>query len=179
MLPVFLALSVAMISLVRSLSRVLKQRFVWYGFMLFAFFSISMNISNTIYQAVDIHEKGRGYTSQYWRNSEIISFLQSDGDDRIIYSNGPDAIRFLTEKEAILIPEKVFPMTRGANDEYEGQLSRMTVECSEGKALIAYINGIGWRNWYLPSIEELESDAYLPVLRRFNDGVIFGNPTDA
>ena len=178
MLPVFLALSVAMISLVWSLSLALDQRFIWYSFMFFAFFSISMNISNNIYQAVDIHEKGRGYTSRHWQSSEIISYLEDVGDDRIIYSNGPDAIRFLTEKEAITIPKKFLPRIWKANEEYEDQFSRLVVECTEGRVLIAHINGIGWRNWYLPSIEEFESAGNLPVLRRLKDGVIFGVPAE-
>lgn len=177
MLPVFLALVVTMISLIWSLCRVVNQRFVWYSFMFFAFFVITMNVGNTIYQAVDIHEKGRGYTARHWQSSETISYLEDIGNDRIIYSNGPDAIQFLTDKQAIMIPKHFFAGRSIANEEYEVELSRMVVECIEGKVLIVYLKSI--TRWYLPSIEELESVGNLPVLRRLKDGVIFGIPVDA
>jgi len=172
MLPAFLVLTVAGISLAWSLSRALDKSFLWYSFVFFAFLSISLNGYRAISQAIDIHKNGRGYTSRYWQGSEIVSYLADVRDGRQIYSNGPDVIRFLTEKEAIMIPNKVFADTRKVNEDYEDQLNRMFVECREGKVLVAYLNGVTWR-WYLPSIEDLESEGNLPVLRRFEDGVVY------
>ena len=171
MLPALLLLAVPSISLAWSLSRALDQRLIWYGFIFFVFLSISLNGARAIPQAIDIHKNGRGYTLQYLQSSEIVSYLTDVRDDRKIYSNGPDVIRFLTKKQAIMIPPKVFTDTLKANEDYEDQLSRMSVECREGKVLVAYLNGI--RRWYLPSTGELESNGNLPVLRRFKDGVVY------
>jgi hypothetical protein len=79
----------------------------------------------------------------------------------------------LTGKEAVAIAAKVSPFTRRLNEDYEEQLNQMVRECREGKALIAYLNGVTWR-WYLPSIEEIESTGNLPVLSRIQDGAIYG-----
>lgn len=172
LLPALLALTVVGISLAWSLSRALDQRLIWYSFVFLVLLSISINSFRAIPLAVDIHDNGRGYTSRSWQNSEIIAYLTGVYDTRKIYSNGEDIIRFLAKKEAIRIPEKIFPITRSPNLNYEEQLGRISRECREGEALIAYLNGVTWR-WYLPSIEELESKGNLPVLRSFEDGIVY------
>ena len=173
LLPALLALTVAGISLAWSLSKAFTQQRIWYGFVLIVFFSVSINVNHAIANAVDIHNNGSGYTSRYWKHSETIAYLSDVRDVRKIYSNGPDVIRFLTGKEAVAIPAKVSPFTRRLNEDYEEQLNQMVRECREGKALIAYLNGVTWR-WYLPSIEEIESTGNLPVLSRIQDGAIYG-----
>jgi hypothetical protein len=172
LLPAFLALTVAFFSLAWSLSQALNQRCIWYSFILFALLSISINANDAISTAVDMHKNGRGYTSRYWRHSEIVAYLADVPDVRKIYSNSPALIRFLTEKEAVMIPHKMFAVTRMVNQDYEEQLRQMFEECREGEALVAYFNGVTWR-WYLPSIEEIEVKGNLPVLRKFEDGVVY------
>jgi hypothetical protein len=88
-----------------------------------------------------------------------------------------DVIRFLTKKDAIRIPEKTFPITRRPNLEYEEQMERISRECREGEALIAYLKGVTWR-WYLPSMEELESKGNLPVLGKFEDGIVYARRSE-
>ena len=68
---------------------------------------------------------------------------------------------------------KIFPYTGKLNEDYEEQVSQMFRECREGKALIAYLHGITWQP-NLPSAEEIEFEADLPVLRRLQDGVVYG-----
>ena len=174
LLPAILALTIASIILAWSLSKELNRRWIWYGFVLLAIFSVSINIIPAIATAVDIHKNGRGYTSRYWNYSNIIAYLSEDFHEvRTIYSNGPDVIRFLTGKEAVMIPVKVSTGTRRVNEDYEEELNQIIQECSEGKALIVYLNAITWR-WYLPSIEEVEATDNLPVLRKTQDGMIYG-----
>ncbi len=173
LLPTFLAFAVAGISLAWSVSEALCQRYVWYSFVLFVLFSVSINSGNAISIASYLHENGSGYTSQTWKHSEILFYLSEVRDGSEIYSNGADIIRFLTGRQAVMIPQKIFPRTRRSNENYEEQVSQMVRECREGRALFVYLNNVTWR-WYLPSIKEVESIAKLPVLRRMQDGVIYG-----
>ncbi|MFA6637056.1 MAG: hypothetical protein WCV56_08175 [Candidatus Omnitrophota bacterium] len=173
LLPAILALASAGIILAWSLSEELNRHWIWYGFVLLVVFSVSINMIPAIATAVGIHKNGRGYTSRYWNNSDIIAYLSDTHEIRTIYSNGSDVIRFLTGKEAVIIPAKVSSSTLRMNEDYEEKLNQMVQECSEGKALIVYFNTITWR-WYLPSIEEIEARDNLPVLRKTQDGVIYG-----
>lgn len=173
LLPVILALTIASITLAWSLSEELNRRWIWYGFVLLVLFSVSINAMPAIARAVDIHKNGSGYTSRYWNHSDIIAYLSDSHEVRTVYSNGPDVIRFLTGKEAVMIPSKVSAGTRRVNEDYEEKLNQMIQKCSGGKALIVYFDGIPWR-WYLPSIEEVEATDNLPVLRKTQDGIIYG-----
>lgn len=176
LVPILLPLVAAGISLAWYAARVLHRRFIWYGFVLFALLAIVVNGRHAIARAIDIHEKGRGFTSRYWQNSETVSYLAQNCDSGKIYSNGPDVIRFRTGKEAVMIPWKVSPFTLSPDRDYGEASGRMLDECREGEAVIVYLDGITWR-WYLPSARELEAGGSLPVLRKFKDGVVYGeNP---
>jgi hypothetical protein len=177
LLPAWLTLPIAGISLAWSVSRVLDQKSIWYCFVVLVSVSISINSITAIAEAVDIHKNGRGYTSRDWQNSEIVSYIVNVDDSRKIYSNGPDVIRFLAGKETDLIPPKFFPETRRINQKYEEQLDRISKECTEGTVLVAYFNGVS--RWFLPSNEELQTSGNLPVLKRFKDGIIYGHNVGA
>jgi hypothetical protein len=176
--PAFLALTVAAFALAWSLSEQLGQQFVWYFFLSFVLFSVTINADYAIPSAIDIHYNGRGYTSKDWEQSETISYLLESRDVSFkkIYSNAPDAIRFLTGREAVQIPNKESPGTRRLNANYEEELSLILRECREGEALVAYLNKVAAWRWYLPSTQEIESTGNVPVFRKMKDGVIYGTP---
>jgi hypothetical protein len=173
LLPAILALTMASFTLAWSLAEALGRRWIWYGFLFVALLSVGINGGPAVAKAVNIHRDGSGYTSRYWKHSEIIAFLSALPHLRTIYSNRPEAIRFLTGKEAVMIPAKVFPITRRVNEDYEGKLKQMAQECNDGKALIVQFSDVASR-WYLPSIEEVESMGRLPILSRVQEGVIYG-----
>ncbi len=172
LLPVFIALIVTGISFAWSLTRAFAQRYIWYSFIFFALCSISLNSIQAVSVAVSIHENGQGYTSQYWQHSQTVSYLANARDVRKIYSNVPEVIQFLTGKEAVRLPVKISPATHLLNPTYEEELRQIFEQCKEGKVLVVYFYGITWRG-YLPSIEELEARENLPVLKRFEDGVVY------
>jgi hypothetical protein len=178
LIPAVPSLTIAFIWAARSTARVLDRRIIWYGFAFFALVSTGMNARLAVSRALDMHENGAGYTSRHWQESETLSYLSNIGDTRMIYSNGPEVIRFLTAKQAVTIPVETSASTRRSNPDYGDELNRMCAECRAGEALVVYLDGITWR-WYLPSIEELESSCELPVLMRFKDGTVYGRREEA
>ena len=173
LLPVFIFLIIAVVSVAWSLSQALDNRIIWWSFILFVFLSVTINGNRAVLKVVDMHRNGRGYTSLYWRNSETLFQLTSVRETGKIYSNGADVVRFWVKREALKIPIKTFPMINRSNQDYEEQLQIMCRECIEGNAIVVYLNGIT-RRWYLPTFKELESKCNLPVLSRCDDGVIYG-----
>lgn len=174
LLPVIFPLAIASIIVARSLSRELNRRSIWHVFALLVFSIVSVNVIPAMETAVDIHIHGRGYTSRIWSNSEIIAYLSGDAHGgRTIYSNAPDAIRFLAGKESVMIPAKVSPNSLRANESYEDALKKMIQECIDGRARIVYFDTITSR-WYLPSAKEIEATGTLPILTKMQDGIIYG-----
>jgi hypothetical protein len=173
LLPAFLTLTVAVISLAWSLSSASHRRIIWYGFIFFLCFSFAINSHGAVGKAVDIHKKGTGYTSRRWKHSETIACVRSIAPDVKIYSNGPEAIQFLTERKVTRIPDAYNPHTLKPNQDFQEQLQAMCTGVREGKAIIVYFNGMHWRRSLLP-IQELEEWGAMPVLGMFNDGAIYG-----
>jgi hypothetical protein len=125
-----------------------------------------------------MHSNGTGYTSHGWRNSETIAFVKLLNGRTRIYSNGADAIKFLTGRQAILIPKKVDPNTRKQNDRYPEDLQAMCRECAENGAIVVYLTAISER-WYLPTEDELELACTLQASHRLTDGTIYaGQPRE-
>ena len=178
LLPVFFALIIACTSVVKAFSEVWSQKWAWYGYVFLVLCSISINAVPAISEVVSIHHNGSGYTSRYWRKSASIAYLSRVPETMTIYSNGPDVIRFLTQKKANMIPPKVFAGTRRENARYQGEMSQMIHECEKGNAIIVYLDGITWR-WYLPSKEEIESLFSISLAVAIEDGVIYGFRIDA
>ena len=173
LLPVMLPLTAAAISLVWSLYKIFDQNMIWTSFFFLVLISTTMHASKSIPKAIQIHNHGKGYTSKHWQKSETLQYLEREDTTKKISSNGAEVLFFLTGKKTHMLPQKTNPRTAKANQNYEEQLRKLIRECNEGKALVVYFSGISWRG-YLPSLEELESQRDLPVLHRFEDGVIFG-----
>jgi len=104
--------------------------------------------------AIDMHTNGIGYNSRQWNKSTTLSQLKSFGQAVIIYSNGADVIRFKTGRDAVMIPGHTFVTTRNHNENYQDQLKAMCEECTEGKAVVVYLNGIIPRRSDLPTENE-------------------------
>ena len=143
---------------------------IWYGFVLLTLFSMSIHGIRAIRLALDLHKNGSGYSSRSFRNSEVVSYLANVYDSRKIYSNGPDAIEFLTNKKAVMVPQKISPFTLRLNERYDQEISQILSDCKEGKVLIVYLDDLKSR-WYLPSIEEFQTKSNLSILRKFQDGL--------
>jgi hypothetical protein len=173
LLPVFLALIVACTSVVKTLSEAYLKKWAWYGYAFFVFFSVSVNAKPAISRALTIHHEGSNYTARRWRQSVALAVLARIPEAQKIYSNGPDVIRLYTQKEASMLPAKVFPATRRKNENYQARMSQMIRECTNGNALIVYFNNINGR-WYLPSKEEIEAQFEIQPARTMVDGVIYG-----
>ena len=173
LLPALIPFAVLCISILwtifRSFDKVPARACMVVLFLILIFF----NGKQAYTHAIDIRENGRDYSSWYWKNLEIIRYLKEIHEDRVIYSNSCDAIRFLTGKEAVSVPKKFSSTALVTNEGYQKQFNQMITECVHGKVLIAYLNDFSWRT-NLPSIKEIECIDSLPVFKRCRDGIIYG-----
>jgi hypothetical protein len=172
--PILCITIVGVFSVMWTISKALKAPLVWWTFLLCAAFSILLKTPDAIRSAAAIQENGSGYTSKQWQNSATMEYVKVVPDTVKIFSNGPDVLSFLTEKEVSSLPDITFPVTRQANTQYDEQIDAMCKLITEKRALLVYFNQINWR-WYFPTQKQLALTCNLPVLRSFDDGIVLGD----
>jgi hypothetical protein len=170
--PILVILIPGGFSAIWSVAQTLKKPMLWRFFLVFLVLSICIKTPDAIRSGASIRKNGLGYTSLPWRESASIAYVKSLAGEMKIYSNGADAIGFLTENQSLSIPKKKSPTTMKANPTYKKEIEAMCQEIMENGALLVYFNTIG--RGYLPSQEEVESACPLSVLQRFADGTVYG-----
>ena len=171
--PAFLSLVIAIVALLWYLFQSPERKFLKWGLLSLAILSIALNARNAVTQIIDIHDNGIGYSSKSWRQSETIHYLKSVSLNGNIYTNGADAFRFWTGKEARMLPKKREETTLIPNDNYSEQLQNLCDDVKEGNAMIVFFTGIS--RSYFPKLSELKSKCDLPIRMELKDGYIFGN----
>jgi hypothetical protein len=132
-----------------------------------------MNAKHAASFASARHSDGSGFGSRAWAGSKTIEYLKNSSAVRTTYSNGIDAVYFLTKKEALRIPAKIDPTTGKSNLDFEREINSMRFELLQNRAVLVYLDKITWR-WYLPTKDELNNVYKLPVLSQLDDGTIYG-----
>jgi hypothetical protein len=107
-----------------------------------------------------IAKQGQGFSGPLWTHSATIREVQRSFRDKVIFSNGPDAIYLLTGTLANMIP--------GTRPELEdlAEISRTQ------PVIIVYFKAAGWRP-YEPTETELTRFLQLTPLLTRDDGTIY------
>ncbi len=172
LLPAFLGLLIAALSLAWAVLFRSGSRIGWGVFLLVMMMLLARNGVHAVSEAVRIHRHGSDYTSLRWKQSETIAAIRALSKDVSIYSNGPDAIRFLSGKHAVSLPPVYSMMSLQANPDYPAQRQAVLREVDAGSAVVVYFTRI--KRAHLPSLQELETGYGLQILGRWGDGVILG-----
>lgn len=123
--PVFLPLVIWVFSTIWVISHTLEKPAVLWLFLLLIVFLLYSKIPSSIHSIIEFQHEGYYYTSRKWLESRTIEFVKSVPDDVRIYSNAPDSIRFLAERESQMMPYKVDYTTRVKNPRYNIEMEAM------------------------------------------------------
>ncbi|MEA2175863.1 MAG: hypothetical protein QOD00_3455 [Blastocatellia bacterium] len=115
---------------------------------------------------------GQGYTSRAWRESATIEHLKSLPPETLIFTNGYDAVYFLTGRRAVFLPEKTIHGTGRANALYASELAHMREQLLDQNGALVYFDGFPERA-YLPSEDELRRGLSLRLVSRETDGAVY------
>ncbi len=172
--PVFFLLTIAVFSFVAAIARPLRAFPLWGCFLLLAVLLTGLKLPSAVTFAKAMRLDGLGYTSRAWRSSATISFLNTHRVTLKIYSNGSDALGFLTTTDAVGLPMLVNTSTTQANPNYLYQLAAMCDQLSQGNALVLYFSTI--QRSFFPTPADVIAACKVPVLFRFSDSIIYGVP---
>ena len=172
--PLLCILIVGVFSTIWTLSKTLKAPLLWGAFLIYIVFSIVLKTPDAVKAAAVIQENGLQYTSRQWRSSETIAFINSLPENVKIFSNGPDVISFLADRNSASIPNQVSPVTKAPNGLYNQQMDAMCKLVEDKGAFLVYFNEINWRG-YLPNKNEIASICKLPIYKSLGDGIVYGS----
>jgi hypothetical protein len=119
-----------------------------------------------------VREDGQGYASRAWKESETIARVKNLPAGVTIYSNGYDAIYYLTGRPAIYLPEKTNHNTGRPNEHYETEVEKMRRDLEQGNTVLVYLKALPER-WFLPSEAELVQRLRPRSVKPTVDGSIF------
>ncbi|MBN1267944.1 MAG: hypothetical protein JXA25_20800 [Anaerolineales bacterium] len=112
------------------------------------------------------------YNGKSWQQAEIIHWLDNLPEGTPVYSNGNDAVYFVSRRPCARLPYKYSPFTLQDNPDYEAQMEEMEEVLKQG-GVVLYFPAIKWRG-YLVSLEELQERFELQILFENESGPIFG-----
>jgi hypothetical protein len=122
---------------------------------------------------LNLHQNGQGYTERQWKESETVDFVKSLGIAVTVYSNGPDAIHFLTGRRTQWVPGKVVSSTSLIpTKDFAQRTGVMCGDIAQNGAIVAYLNRLLWRR-HLLTQEELQQACDVSATHRFVDGVVY------
>jgi hypothetical protein len=175
LMPVYVFANLLAVIAVYRFAELRRDKLLWRSFLIVVLLLAGVNLSFAVPYLIQRHQNGSGYASRQWTDSETIGYLKRANERRIIYSNGVDAVAFLTRQDAVRLPAKIDPVSWQVNRDFERQMAVLTSDVMQNHAVIVLFDKVDWR-YYLPRREELEDTYNLPVMLRLQDGIVYGLP---
>ncbi len=170
MSPLAIPFFILLLSITRKIGRVLGQSLIhrWPNLLsnVFIYLFIILSLPNTVSMVSEHLSNGAGYTSRYWKENHTLAYVQNSTSDCHIFSNGPDIIRFSSDKYA-----QFFPWKKRVENETIA-LNKMKYEWSkEDSICMVWFDFFAYRE-YLFSLDELLSVEENEDCVFFDDGTI-------
>jgi hypothetical protein len=169
--PVFLAMTMASLSLVATLPRVGRVA----GLVLVGALALSY-VGRSLPVLEEMRLNGSGFNSREWQTSETIAWIRTLPADTLLYSNEAFPIQYLTGIAAYWAPEAYDSVKGTPRPEYPAQMETMRERLRQPGSMLVVFLGYHYREG-LPPLEELT--AGLVEWARAGDAVIYVDPVNA
>jgi hypothetical protein len=121
----------------------------------------------------ELSERGIGFTSQMWQESETLAWVDGLAKDSLIYTNERFALTYITGRSAISIPEKINTVTAQIRPEFDQALVTMHQRLETPHAYLVLFHPFGLRNG-MPTRDEITFP--LSRLKEFEDAWVYIDP---
>jgi len=115
----------------------------------------------------------RGYSAAAWRTSPVMARIAATDPALPVYSNGFDAVAFLTPRSATPLPAQRQYLSGRPNPDYTRQIDAMRAVLERTGGLLAYLDAATYRRSFLPSRTELERTLPLEVVASDGIGTLY------
>jgi 4-amino-4-deoxy-L-arabinose transferase-like glycosyltransferase len=171
--PFYVVVGIAVIILVHNAFHLVTKSkgFAVFALVLMGAFLIAQ--TNTMARELRIFsDNGEGFTGKQWKSSKTMEFIKKLPDNTTLYSNGPEAIEFLTGRQTRMIPSKRITTSNEQNVKYSEELRGMMRDLDHSRGYLVYFDLIAWRG-YIPSVEELKPYGEIVSIHRAWDGTVY------
>jgi 4-amino-4-deoxy-L-arabinose transferase-like glycosyltransferase len=121
--------------------------------------------------AVDeLMKGGQGYASFKWYDSQAMAFLRGLPKDVAIYTNEPGAVYLYVGRPALVLPDRVDPVTAVPRAGFDNGLAELQGQVRSGRAVLALFSGGD-----LPAQDGAALSAGLHLIHKSAGAEIYGN----
>jgi hypothetical protein len=166
--PVFLAVTMASLSLVATLPRVGRVA----GLVLVGALAVSY-VVRSLPVLEEMRLNGSGFNSREWETSETIAWVRALPADTLLYSNEAFPILYLTGIPAYWVPEAYDSVKGTPRPDFEAQMETMRQRLRQPGSMLVVFLGSHYRV-ELPPIDELA--AGLAQIAETSDGEVYIDP---
>ena len=133
---------------------------------------VALSVVRTVKVAGDGFEHGWGYTSDQWRSSAAVAYVNELPGTAAVYSDDPNALLFLTHREVHDVPQKIVRRLGAPNADFEQQVAvmREQLRMTEGVVVI-FDRERG--EFDRPALPDLKSAIPLREQTRFADATVY------
>lgn len=172
--PVLVLMIITGFPAVRTLGERLNKPAAWLALVVVIAILMIARLPAIVPVLSAIQRDGLGYTSRAWTDSPTVRYARTLPAGGRLFSNAPDAIRFLAGRPATRLPATASQMSLVPNSEYRQQIDQFCRAIAGGGAYLVYFNSV--QPWNLPGIAALRSKCEVPLLTQLGDGAIYGRP---
>ena len=173
--PIYVPLTLSFLVLAQALAgpyrKRLSTRAARFALVIGTALWLTYPIHTTMVNAGNLRSHGQGYSRQAWADSETMQFLRehrTPDSERLIYSNGPDAVYILADIAARMSPVA----GRWGTPEGVNGVSGLRDSWPEGSsASLVWFDRIDRE--YLHTVDELQTVANVQQVIRLEDGALY------
>ncbi|MEW6651144.1 MAG: glycosyltransferase family 39 protein [Chloroflexota bacterium] len=167
--PVFISTLLLFGFVTNGFQRLLRHQLLPIAsFALLIYPIVSLSYNYSILE--NAHQRGIGFFSTAWAQSEAIAWVKQKPARLMVFSNSPEAIYLNAGVSALPLPKKMELMKNQTNPDYAGQLIAIGESVQSGESAILFFNAVASRN--LPSRYELISLSLTSNIVEFQDGFL-------
>jgi hypothetical protein len=171
--PAYLAGFIVLTLVLSFIIRRSNNKAILIPIVIFAGVLVWNNLAGSRETLGNLKENGIGFTAKSWKESETISWLSTQSEDALIYTNERFAITYITGRPAFSIPEKVNTVTAEVRPEFEQALATMHERLETPNSFLLLFHPHGLR-FGMPTRDEITFP--LSRLDEFTDALIYIDP---
>ncbi len=172
--PILVLLIVGAFPGIWTLAHRLAKPLAWWSFAAMIGLLILVRAPSVIALAESTRSDGLGYLSRQWRQSATMQYARTLPAGASVYSNAPDALRFLDAMRAMPLPSLTDPRTLQANPRYNAEMQALCIALSGGGVYLVYFDSV--RSADLPTKEALVAGCHPRIQSQLQDGTVYGGP---
>ncbi len=119
-----------------------------------------------------LHTNGWKYSGRRWQESALIEETAQIHPSIPIYTNAPNILRFIINRDTLSLPYKFHRTSLLPNETYAIEIATMREDIVHRDALIVYFTRLSWTN-NIPTPEELQQELPLEPVVIVEDGILY------